>query len=107
MKLKQILLSFCLVLSSATFLMGQTIQIKGSVQDAESESAIPDVQIFILDLAEDLLTDENGQFEVSLEPKSNNLLITFIKEGFVVASQQLLITDDKVERLKGRAKLLQ
>ncbi len=61
---KKLLFSFLMFVVSATFAFAQTSTISGTVTDAQSGEAIPQVNVFIVELQRGAATDFDGEYEI-------------------------------------------
>lgn len=107
MRFTSLTLTLILSLLTAT-LFGQNGNIRGGVLDANTGEFIPGVKVKVEDQKKGAYSDIDGRFDISIEPGSYNLVVTFMSydtvriENVRVASGEVNVLDDV---LLGEAKI--
>tara|TARA_B100000508_G_scaffold85763_1_gene66732 strand:+ start:41582 stop:44476 length:2895 start_codon:yes stop_codon:yes gene_type:complete len=107
MRFTSLTLTLILSLITAT-LFGQNGNIRGGVLDANTGEFIPGVKVKVEDQKKGAYSDIDGRFDISIEPGSYNLVVTFMSydtvrvENVTVVSGEVNVLDDI---LLGEAKI--
>jgi len=76
--MKKILLMFVFALTTSAFMLGQTIQIKGTITSSEDRLGIPGVTVSVKGTTVGTLSDNNGQYSITARADSKTLVFTYI-----------------------------
>ncbi len=90
--MKKILMIFVLALSTTAMMLGQTVQISGTVTSKDDGLSIPGVSVAVPGTTIGVFTDINGNFSLNVPQNARNLVFSFIG----MKTQEVAITGRSV-----------